>query len=168
MMAPGMSAGSAWPVLEVLGTALCYSIGPVIADAKLAGTDSLAAIAFCLGPGGAGLRPGRRGDLAAGDAVSQRALWARGLRPRSEPCYPAKGRAVAVTGHPPGDETQWDWVELPGPPAAWGWGSKACLLVGALAHSRRWRGWLSASVDQPHLAGSLDQVTRALGGLTAA
>jgi hypothetical protein len=73
-----------------------------------------------------------------------------------------------VIEHPPGDETQWDWVELPGPPAEWGWGSRACLLVGALAHSGRWRGWLSASMDQPHLIQGLDQVTRALGGVTAA
>jgi transposase len=97
-----------------------------------------------------------------------RQLRGRGLRPHCEPCHPATGRPVAVIEHPPGDETQWDWVELPGPPAAWGWGSKACLLVGALAHSGRWRGWLSASMDQPHLIEGLDQVTRALGGLTAA
>ena len=84
-----------------------------------------------------------------------RQLRARGLRPHCEPCHPAKGRAVAVIDHPPGDETQWDWVELPGPPAHWGWGSKACLLVGALAHSGRWRGWLSASMDQPHLVEGL-------------
>jgi len=75
---------------------------------------------------------------------------------------------VAVIEHPPGDETQWDWAELPDPPMRWGWGSKACLLAGALAHSGRWRGWLSASMDQPHLIASLDRVTRALGGLTAA
>jgi transposase len=97
-----------------------------------------------------------------------RALRERGLRPHCEPCHPAKDRAVAVIEHPPGDETQWDWVELPGPPAEWGWGSRACLLVGALAHSGRWRGWLSASMDQPHLIQGLDQVTRALGGVTAA
>jgi transposase len=97
-----------------------------------------------------------------------RALRERGLRPHCEPCHPAKDRAVAVIEHPPGDETQWDWVELPGPPAGWGWGSRACLLVGALAHSGRWRGWLSASMDQPHLIQGLDQVTRALGGVTAA
>ena len=97
-----------------------------------------------------------------------RQLRARGLRPHCEPCQPATGRPVAVIEHPPGDETQWDWVELPGPPPDWGWGGKACLLVGALAHSGRWRGWLSASMDQPHLIEGLDQVTRALGGLTAA
>ena len=97
-----------------------------------------------------------------------RALRARGLRPQCEPCHPAKGRAVAVIEHPPGEETQWDWVELPDPPADWGWGGRAYLLVGALAHSGRWRGWLSASMDQPHLIEGLDQVTRALGGVTAA
>jgi hypothetical protein len=73
-----------------------------------------------------------------------------------------------VIEHPPGDETQWDWVELPDPPGHWGWGAKACLLVGALAHSARWRGWLSASMDQPHLVEGLDRVTRTLGGLTLA
>jgi transposase len=39
-----------------------------------------------------------------------RQLRARGLRPHCEPCHPAKDRAVAVIEHPPGDETQWDWV----------------------------------------------------------
>jgi transposase len=97
-----------------------------------------------------------------------RQLRARGLRPHCEPCHPAKGRPVAVIEHPPGDETQWDWVELPDPPAHWGWGRSAFLLVGALAHSGRWRGRLSASMDQPHLIEGLDHVTRALGGLTLA
>jgi transposase len=95
-----------------------------------------------------------------------RALRTRNLRPRCEPCRPAKDRPVAVIEHPPGDETQWDWVDLPGPPAQWGWGTTAHLLVGALAHSGRWRGWLSASMDQPHLIDGLDRVTRALGGCT--
>ena len=80
-----------------------------------------------------------------------RQLRARGLRPACEPCRPAKGRPVAVIEHPPGEETQWDWLELPDPPAHWGWGSKAFLLVGALAHSGRWRGVLAESTDQPHL-----------------
>jgi drug/metabolite transporter (DMT)-like permease len=40
--------GAAWPVLEVLGTALCYAIGPVIADRKLAGADDLAVTAVSL------------------------------------------------------------------------------------------------------------------------
>ena len=97
-----------------------------------------------------------------------RQLRARGLRPACEPCRPAQDRPVAVIEHPPGDETQWDWVELPDPPEHWGWGSEACLLVGALAHSGRWRGGLSASMDQPHLIQGLDRVSGALGGLTRA
>ena len=65
-------------------------------------------------------------------------------RPRAAPALrgvpAAKGRPVAVIEHPPGEETQWDWVDLPDPPAAWGWGTTASLFVGALAHSGKWRG----------------------------
>lgn len=88
------------------------------------------------------------------------------LRPVCESCRAAKGRPVAVIEHPPGDETQWDWVELPDPPEHWGWGKTAHLLVGALAHSGRWRAVLCESEDQAHLVDALDRVTRALGGLT--
>jgi len=49
-----------------------------------------------------------------------------------------------VIAHPAGGETQWDWVELPDPPPAWGQGKNAHLLVGALSHSGAWRGcWRS-------------------------
>ena len=95
-----------------------------------------------------------------------RQLRARGLRPACEPCRPTKDRAVAVIEHPPGAETQWDWVELPDPPQHWGWGKNAHLLVGALAHSGRWRGILCESEDQPHLIDGLDRISHALGGLT--
>ena len=90
----------------------------------------------------------------------------RGLRPPCEVCRPAKGRPVAVIDHPPGEETQWDWVELPDPPAAWGWGATAHLLVGALSHSSKWRGRLAESEDQPHVIDGIDRVTRELGGLS--
>jgi transposase len=98
-----------------------------------------------------------------------RQLRARGLRPACEPCVPAKGRPAAVIDHPPGEETQWDWVELPDPPASWsaaGYGSKAFLLVGALAHSGRWRGVLCSSMEQPQLIDALHRVSASLGGLT--
>ena len=95
-----------------------------------------------------------------------RLVRARALRPGCEPCHPAKGRPVAVIDHPAGQETQWDWVELPDPPAGWGWGKTAYLLVGALSHSSRWRGVLAPSMEQPHLIDALDRVTRALGGVT--
>ena len=47
-----------------------------------------------------------------------------------------------------------------------GVGKNAHLLVGALAHSGRWRGLLCESEDQPHQIDGLDRVARALGGLT--
>ena len=68
--------------------------------------------------------------------------------------------------HPAGEETPWDWVELPDPPPGWGWGKDAHLLVGALSHSSRWRGVLCEFEDQPHLIDGLDRITRALGGLS--
>jgi transposase len=95
-----------------------------------------------------------------------RQLRARGLRPACEPCRPTKDRPVAVIEHPPGEETQFDWLELPDPPAHWGWGKKAFLLVGALAHSGRWRGVLAESTDQPHLIDALHRISAGLGGLT--
>ncbi len=58
--------------------------------------------------------------------------------------------------HPPGEETQWDWVELPNPPASWGVGATAHLPVGSLAHSGRWRAVLAESEDFPHLVEALD------------
>ena len=95
-----------------------------------------------------------------------RQIRARNLRPACEPCHPATGRAVAVIEHPAGQETQWDWVELPDPPPGWGWGATAHLLVGALSHSGKSRGCYVESEDQPHLIDALDRVAHALGGLT--
>ncbi len=95
-----------------------------------------------------------------------RLLRDRGLRPACEPCRPTKDRAVAIIEHPPGEETQRDWVELPEPPQAWGWGKTAHLLVGALSHSGSRRAVLCESEEQPHLIDGLDRVARALGGLT--
>ncbi|WP_182349582.1 Mu transposase domain-containing protein [Tomitella gaofuii] len=92
----------------------------------------------------------------------------RGLRPPCPACTSATGRANAIIAHPPGEETQWDWVDLPSPPAAWGWGTTAHLLVGSLAHSGKWRGILCEQMDQPHLIDGLDRICRRLGGLTGA
>jgi transposase len=96
-----------------------------------------------------------------------RALRARGLRPACVGCAAAGVPAeFAVIDHPPGEETQWDWLELPDPPAWWGWGKTAHLLVGALSASGKWRGVLAESEEQPYLIASLHQVCDRLGGLT--
>lgn len=55
----------------------------------------------------------------------------RNLRPVCEACRTATQRPNAVIPHAPGDETQWDWLELPDPPQSWGWGKTAHLLVGS-------------------------------------
>jgi transposase len=89
-----------------------------------------------------------------------------GLRPQCTACHAARGRDVAIIDHPPGEETQFDWLELPDPPAAWGCGRQAHLLVGALSHSGRWRGVLAESEDFPHLVEALDGVARRLGGVS--
>ncbi|MFD4318292.1 hypothetical protein [Streptomyces sp. NPDC058548] len=69
-----------------------------------------------------------------------------------------------MIAHPPGEEIQFDWLELPDPPDSRGVGSHAHLLVGALAHSGRWRAVLAESEDFPHLVQALDDVVRRLGG----
>lgn len=92
-------------------------------------------------------------------------LRAHRLRPHCEPCQASVGRDHAVIAHPAGEEVQWDWVELPDPPAHWGHGAHAHLLVGALPHSGRWRGVLAESEDQPHLIEALHAVSGRLGGL---
>lgn len=93
-----------------------------------------------------------------------RALRRYQVRPHCEPCHATTGRNVAVIAHPPGEEIQFDWLELPDPPESWGVGSYAHLLVGALAHSGRWRAVLAESEDFPHLVQALDDVVRKLGG----
>jgi transposase len=95
-----------------------------------------------------------------------RNIRARGLRPVCEQCRSATDRPNAIIEHDPGDETQWDWLDLPDPPASWGWGRTARLLVGSLSHSSKWRASLEPATDQPHLVQGLDRVTRALGGVT--
>jgi hypothetical protein len=95
-----------------------------------------------------------------------RASRALRLRPHREPCAAAKGRDHAIIDHPPGEETQWDWVELPDPPRSWGVGSRAHLLVGALSYSGRWRGVLADGEDLAHLVEAIDAVVARLGGLT--
>jgi hypothetical protein len=63
-----------------------------------------------------------------------RQLRARGLRPHCEPCHPAKGRAVAVIEHPPGDEGYPDYA-IPG-----GKRLRGHLLLVTLSRERRAEG----------------------------
>ena len=96
-----------------------------------------------------------------------RGIRARRLRPVCEPCQAARGGGDrAIIDHPSGEKTQFDWLELPHPPASWEAGRHAHLLVGSLSHSGRWRGVLAESEEQPHLVEALHAVADRLGGLT--
>ena len=95
-----------------------------------------------------------------------RALRDRELRPACPACTAGQHRESAIIDHPPGEETQLDWLELPDPPIGWGLSGPAHLLVGSLAHSSRWRAVLAESEDQAHLIEALDQVVRRLGGVS--
>ena len=89
-----------------------------------------------------------------------RGLRLHALRPHCEACAGVKGRATIEIEHPPAEEIQWDWVELPEAP----WGGEAHLLVGSLPCSGKFRGVFAESEDQPHLIEAMDGVLRRLGG----
>lgn len=88
------------------------------------------------------------------------------LRPMCPACLTTSERPNAVIDHPPGEETQWDWVDLPNPPGSWGWGATAHLFVGTLACSGKWRGVLAPDMTQPRVVDGLDRICRGLGGVS--
>ena len=82
------------------------------------------------------------------------------LRPHSEACAGVKGREYIEIAHPPGEEIQWDWLELSDTP----WGQPAYLLVGALSHSGRFRAVFCEQMTFGHLAGAAHDILLGLGG----
>jgi transposase len=94
-----------------------------------------------------------------------RVVRQRGLRPRCEVCAEVGDRATIEIDHPPGAETQWDWVELPGAP----WlepGQDAHLLVGSLSFSSKFRAVFADSEEQPQTIDGLWRISQRLGGVT--
>ncbi len=89
-----------------------------------------------------------------------RGLRGRELRPHCEACAGVKGRATIEIEHPPGEEIQWDWDELPEAP----WDDDTHLLLGSLPCSGKFRGVFAESEDQPHLIEAMDGVLRRIGG----
>jgi transposase len=94
--------------------------------------------------------------------VLTRELRRRALRPRCEACAGTRGRVTVEIAHPPGEELQFDWLELGG--AAWAAGGRADLLAGTLAHSGKVRAFFAEATDQAHLVHAVDGVLRRLGG----
>ncbi len=89
-----------------------------------------------------------------------RGLRLHALRPHCEACAGVKGRATIEIEHPPGEEIQWDWDELPEAP----WGGDGHLFLGSLPCSGKFRGVFAESEDQAHLIEAIDGVLRRLGG----
>lgn len=91
----------------------------------------------------------------------------RGLRPACQACAHVTKRANAVIEHLPGEETQFDWVELPDPPFGWAFPRKtAYVLVGSLPFSGTWRAVICPSLDQAHLMHAITTVVTELGGVS--
>jgi transposase len=83
------------------------------------------------------------------------------LRPVCQVCRHRRGDQVTVEiEHPPGEEIQWDWLELHETP----WGEPVFVLLGALSHSGRFRGVLCEQMTFGHLAGAGHDVLVKLGG----
>jgi transposase len=83
------------------------------------------------------------------------------LRPVCLVCEHRRGQQVTVEiEHPPGEEIQWDWLELHDTP----WGEPAFVLLGALSHSGRFRGVFCEQMTFGHLAEAIHRVLVALGG----
>lgn len=93
-----------------------------------------------------------------------RSLRRRQLRPHCEACAGVKGRETIEIPHPPGQEVQWDWDELPDAP----WGGDAHLLLGTLPYSGKFRGFFAEAEDQVQLTAGIDTVLRAFGGTVRA
>jgi transposase len=83
------------------------------------------------------------------------------LRPVCLVCEHRRGEQVTVEiEHPPGEEIQWDWLELHATP----WGEPAFVLLGALSHSGCFRGVFCEQMTFGHLAEAMHRVLVALGG----
>jgi transposase len=89
-----------------------------------------------------------------------RQLRLLGLRPRCEACRTGGHGVTTTLVHEPGEEIQWDWLELTETP----WGEKAYVLVGALSFSGKCRAVISEGETFAHLVEAIDGVLRRLGG----
>jgi transposase len=87
-----------------------------------------------------------------------------GLRPRCEACRTGGHGVTVELGHEPGEEIQWDWLELSETP----WGEPAYVLVGVLSFSGRCRAVISEGMSFAHLVDAIDGVLRRLGGTSRA
>ncbi|MCA1677870.1 MAG: IS21 family transposase [Actinobacteria bacterium] len=82
------------------------------------------------------------------------------LRPVCFCCRRGGPDVTVEIEHPPGEELQFDWLELSETP----WGEPAYVLVGALSYSGCFRCRFSEAMTGAHTIEALDWVLRGLGG----
>jgi hypothetical protein len=75
-----------------------------------------------------------------------------GLRPRCEACRTGGHGVTIELVHTPGEEIQFDWLELTQTP----WGEPAYVLVGALSFSGKCRAVISEGMTFAHLIEAID------------
>ncbi len=93
-----------------------------------------------------------------------RELRRLGLRPCCEACRSGGHGVTVELVHEPGEELQFDWLELSETP----WGEPAYVLVGALCFSGKCRAVISEGMTFAHLIEAIDGVLRRLGGTSRA
>src|SRR6266566_2088269 len=93
-----------------------------------------------------------------------RQLRLLGLRPRCEACRTGTHGVTTVISHEPGEEIQWDWLELRETP----WGEPAYVLVGVLSFSGKCRAVICEGQSFAHLIEAIDGVLRRMGGTARA
>jgi hypothetical protein len=81
-----------------------------------------------------------------------RQLRLLGLRPRCEACRTGGHGVTVELAGAPGEEIQFDWLELTETP----WGEPAYVLVGALSFSGRCRAVISEGMTFPYLVDAID------------
>ena len=89
-----------------------------------------------------------------------RELRATSLRPKCQDCLGVKSRYTTEISHPPGDEIQFDFLELP----ASGLGAATHVLVGTLAFSSKARCAILEAETRGHLIYGIDAILRQFQG----
>ncbi|MER6302742.1 IS21 family transposase [Kitasatospora sp. NPDC001539] len=108
-----------------------------------------------------------------GYSTFTRALRRHRARPRCAQCEEAAPEWGSPSApEPSGTAVEFDWLRIPVPPASWGYGNRARLLIGSLSGPGpdvggdlgRWAVALAEDQDLPHLVEAVDLVLRRLGG----
>ncbi|WP_280703485.1 IS21 family transposase [Kitasatospora sp. GP82] len=100
----------------------------------------------------------------SGYSTFTRALRKHEVRPACEHCQHTHRQDDMSPPGPTDEEVRFDWLSFPDPPAQWGCGRHAHVLMASLTRTGRWRAVLAENDEFPQLVEATDQVLRRLGG----